>query len=134
MCTHARMPSGSRRNDRASSKSFAVSGSIVYVSSVAEIDPVRDVDRPELVLLERLPVTPLDEQRFEHVLDVVGATEVLLDVRAAATGADDGEIAALEVAGSLQVERDRHAGREVRLADQQLAAAADLDDDAGRLA
>ena len=33
MCTHARMPSGSRRNDRASSKSFAVSGSIVYVSS-----------------------------------------------------------------------------------------------------
>ena len=34
-----------------------------------------------------------------------------------------------EVAEPLRVEHDRHAGREVRLADDQLAAAADLDDD-----
>src|SRR5262245_36320007 len=31
MCTHARIPSGSRRNESASSKSFAVSGSTVKV-------------------------------------------------------------------------------------------------------
>ena len=76
---------------------------------VAQVDAVRDVDRPELVLLERLPVAALDEQRFEHVLDVVGAAEVLLDVRAPAPGANDREVAALEVAGALLVERDRHA-------------------------
>ena len=33
MCTHARIPSASRRNESASSKSFAVSGSTVYVGS-----------------------------------------------------------------------------------------------------
>jgi hypothetical protein len=85
------------------------------------------------VLLERLPVAPLDEQRLEHVLDVVSPAEVLLDVRAAAAGAHDGEVAAFEVAGALLVEHDRNARGEVRLADEQLAAAADLDDDAVRL-
>ena len=74
---------------------------------LAKVDAVRDVDRPELVLFERLPVAAFDEQRLEHVLDVVGATEVLLDVRTPAAGAHDGKVAALEVAGALQIESQR---------------------------
>ena len=73
----------------------------------------------------------LDEQRLEHVLDPPRRPEPALDPRAAAAGADDREVAGLEVADPLRLEHDRHAGREVRLADDELAAAADLDDDAG---
>jgi hypothetical protein len=41
----------------------------------------------------------------------------------------DGEIAGRDVADPFRLQDDRDAGREVRLADDQLAAATDLDDD-----
>jgi hypothetical protein len=78
--------------------------------------------------LERPPCTALDEQRLEHVLDPLGAAEPLDDARAAAPGLDDGQVAGIEVAGTLRVERERDARREVRVADEQPPAAVDLDD------
>ena len=54
-----------------------------------------------------------------------------LDPRAAAAGADEREVARPDASPTaLRVEHDRHARREVRLADDELAARADLDDEA----
>jgi hypothetical protein len=61
---------------------------------------------------------------------VVRRAENVLDLGAAAPRLHDGEIARRDIPDSLRVENQRHTGREVRLADDQLAAATDLDDDA----
>ena len=82
-----------------------------------------------LVRLERLAQPLLGEQPLEHGLDVVRLAEHAVDARAAASGADDGEVARPHVAGLLAVEDERSRRLEVRLADEQLAAALDLDDD-----
>ena len=103
---------------------------------VAQVDPVRNL-RFRVgggVRLERLPRAALDEQRLEHVLDAVGRSEPLLDLRPAAAGAHDREVAVLDVPDPLRVEHDRHAGREVRLTDDEPAATADLDDETGGVA
>jgi hypothetical protein len=70
----------------------------------------------------------VDEQHFEHDLDVLRLTEFALEPRAAAAGAHDDQIAGADVAAALPVDRDRDVRDEVRLADQQLAAPVDLDD------
>ena len=93
MCTQARIPSPSRRNESASSKSFAVSGSIVNVVSSRRSTRPSSVGSGELVRLERGPRAALDEQRLEHVSIRSGAPEHALDPRAAPPEPDDGEVA-----------------------------------------
>jgi hypothetical protein len=70
----------------------------------------------------------VDEQPFEHDLDVLRLAELALELRAAAVGAYDDQIAGADVAAALAIDRDRDVRDEVRLADQQLAALVDLDD------
>ena len=70
------------------------------------------------------------EQGLEDVADPVGRAERALEPRAPPTRVHDGEVARAEVAEPLRLEHDRDARREVRLADDELAAPADLDDDA----
>ena len=88
MCTQARIPSGSRRNESASSKSLAVSGSIVIVGSSRRSTRARlEAGRlGQVVRLELDPRAPLDEQRLEHVLDPLRRAEALHDVRPPAAG------------------------------------------------
>ncbi len=64
---------------------------------------------------------------------MVGAAEDALDLRAAAPARDDRELAPLGASQRLAVEDERNAGREVGLADDELAASRDLDDDPGRI-
>jgi hypothetical protein len=54
----------------------------------------------------------------------------VLDPRASPPAGRDGEIAGPDVSRALAVERQRNPGREVRLADEQLPAPPDFDDDA----
>jgi hypothetical protein len=82
------------------------------------------------VRLERTPRAPLDEQSLEHALDMIRRAENLLDLGAPAARVHDGEIPRRNVPDSFRVENHRHTGGEVRLADDQLPAATDLDDDA----
>jgi hypothetical protein len=79
--------------------------------------------------LERLACAALDKQRLKHVLDAIGGTDPLLELRAAAAGANDGEIAGLDVPDPFRVEHDLDAGREIRVADDQPPAAANFDDE-----
>jgi hypothetical protein len=78
--------------------------------------------------LERRPGPGVDEQRLEDVLDPLRRADDAVDARAALPAGDDGEIAGPGVAGSLAVDDDRHARREVRLAYEQLPAPRELDD------
>jgi hypothetical protein len=71
----------------------------------------------------------LDEQPLEGGLDRRGRSEDALEPRPAASGADDREIARAGVAEPFPVEDDRDPRREVRLADDELAALLDLDDE-----
>src|SRR5262245_55373956 len=66
---------------------------------------------------------------FEHSLDVVRLSQRSFDARASAAGESDDEIAWADVTQTLAVEDERHAGQEVRLADDELAALRNLDDD-----
>jgi hypothetical protein len=68
------------------------------------------------------------QESLEHDLDVFGFPEHALELRPAASRADDGEVAGPRVAQALAVDHERHAGNEVRLADDELAALLDLDD------
>jgi hypothetical protein len=70
----------------------------------------------------------MNEQAFEHDLDVLRLAELSLDPCAASTRADDDEVSGPDVAAALPVDRDRNVRDEVRLADEQLAAPVDLDD------
>jgi hypothetical protein len=70
----------------------------------------------------------VDEQPFEHDLDVLRLAELALELCAASARAHDDQIAGADVAAALAVDRDRDVRDEVRLADQQLAALVDLDD------
>ena len=79
--------------------------------------------------LELDPCPLLDEERLEDVLDPAGASEAAFDLRAPATGPDDCEVARADVAEPLVVEDERDARGEVRVADDELAAPADLDDE-----
>src|SRR6185503_1660002 len=70
------------------------------------------------------------EQPLEHVLDPAGRPEHALDLRAAAAARDDGEFAPLGAPERFAVEGNRRPRREVRLADDELPPAPDLDDGA----
>ena len=71
----------------------------------------------------------MHEQPFQDRLDVVRVAEDPLELRAAASRPDDGEVATSGTSESLAVENERRVGNEVRLADDELAALRDLDDD-----
>jgi hypothetical protein len=70
------------------------------------------------------------EQGLQHVLDPFGRPQRLLEARASAAGGDDGQVAGPDVSQPPLVQRDRDAGREERLADDESPASSDLDDDA----
>ena len=95
---------------------------------VAQVDAVTEIGLRCLVRLEVGANSRVDEQPFEHDLDVLCLAELALEPRAAATGAHDDQVAGADVAAALAVDRDRDVRDEVRLADQQLAALVDLDD------
>ena len=71
----------------------------------------------------------LDQQRLEHVLDPLRRSDDALHARAALAPGHDGEVARSRLPRPLAVDDHRHAGREVRLADEQLPAPGELDDD-----
>ncbi len=96
---------------------------------VAQIDTVVQLRRGCVVGLERDARALLDQQRLEHVLDPRRRPERSLDPRPPAAGAHERELAGSDTAASLRLEHDRHARREVRLADQQPAATANFDDE-----
>ena len=124
-----RIPSPSRRAEIASSKSFAVSGSIVNVDQLAQVDAAFEARLGRLVRLEGSRSAALDEQPLEHGLDRARRAEHTLEPRAPASGAHDGKVAGPRVAEPVPVERERRPGREERLADDELSAPGDLDDD-----
>ena len=77
----------------------------------------------------RAALSPLVEQPLEHGVDVIRGSEDALDAGPAAARADDGEIAGPGVAETVAVDDERHSRLEVRLADDELPAFAQLDDD-----
>ncbi len=80
-----------------------------------------------LVLLDE---ALLLEQRVEDAVDRVGGTELLLQPRAPALRRDDdGQVSRTKLGDPALVEDERDPGREVRLADDEAAPPADLDDD-----
>ena len=88
MCTQARSPSPSRATEIASSKSFAVSGSMVNaVSSRRSTRPSSDGSGRSWG--SNAVRALVDEQRLEDGADVVGAAEDALEPGAAAPGPDD---------------------------------------------
>ena len=95
---------------------------------VAQVGSALEARLRKVVRLEALPQALLDEQRLEDVLDRLGRPDHPLDARPSAALADGDEIAGLGVLQPLPVDRDRSAGDEVRLADEQLAAPTELDD------
>jgi hypothetical protein len=96
---------------------------------VAEVSPPLRRRRRRRVRLELLPCASFDEQSLEDVFDLVRGAEDVDDLRAAASEAGDDEIAGAGRAKILAVEADRRPGREVRVADDELAAPGDLHDD-----
>ena len=105
MCTQARMPSVSRRNESASSKSFAVSGSIVIVEQPAQVDAVVEDRLRQLERLELAERTPLAEQRFEHVLDPLARCRSHARAAPVRGPPHEGEFAGLVTSESLELER-----------------------------
>ena len=122
MCTQARIPSASRRNESASSKSFAVSGSIVNVSrSRRSTRPSRSGSGARAA---RRRARPRSTSRASSTFSIrVAGPSTRSTLRAAAAREHDGEVARLTSRDALRVEHDRDAGREVRLTDDELAAA-----------
>ena len=96
---------------------------------IPEIDATLEQGLRWLVRLELHSGARVHEQPFQHRLDVVRVAEDPLELRAAASRPDNGEVATSGTSESLAVENERRAGNEVRLADDELAALRDLDDD-----
>jgi hypothetical protein len=95
---------------------------------LAEVDTALDARIRRVVRLEAGTRLAVDEEAFEDGLDVGRAAENGLELRAPAAGPDDGEVARAGVAEPLPVEDERRPRDEERVADDELAAAADLDD------
>src|SRR5581483_10032258 len=95
----------------------------------AQVDATVERGRRGVVRLEVDARAALDEQPLEDVLDPRRRAEHALDLRAAAPGADDRELARAEVVPPLRVEDEGNPGREVRLAHDEPAASTDLDDE-----
>ena len=130
MCTHARIPSGSRRNESASSKSLAPSGSIVIVGRS------RRSTRPSRVSAgssygSNSTRAPCSTSSASSTFSIRFALPILRSTRALPRpGRTTARSPALEPAEPLRVEHDRRPRREVRLAGDELAAPGDLDDEA----
>ena len=77
----------------------------------------------------RTVLSPLVEQPLEHGVDVIRGSEDALDASASAARADDSEIAGPSVAETVAIDDDRYSRGEVRVADDELPARAQLDDD-----
>jgi hypothetical protein len=71
----------------------------------------------------------VDEQPFEHGLDVTRPAELAHETRTPATLSDDHQIAGTDIAAPFAVNRDGNVRDEERLADELLAALVDLDDE-----
>jgi hypothetical protein len=98
---------------------------------VAQIDAIRQVRRGRRVRLELRARARVHEQAFQHGEDVLRLTEDTFYVRpAAARNGGDDEVAGAGVTETLAVEHERYARDEEGLADDELAALRDLDDDA----
>jgi hypothetical protein len=72
------------------------------------------------------------EQAFEHGVDRRRLPEHALEPSPAAAGKDDRQVARTGVSEVLSVEDERHSRLEEGVADDELAALRDLDDDAFR--
>jgi len=94
---------------------------------LAQIDAPVERHVRRRIRLELLTSPCLDEERLEHVLDPIGGTERPLDTCAAARTSRDDEIAGSGVE-PFAIEHQRRARSEERLADDELASAAHLDD------
>ena len=96
---------------------------------LAQVDPSvqRGLDRIER--LEAAAFALLHEQRLEHGLDPVRPAENPLEPSPPAPAVDEREVARPRLAASLAVDDHRHARREVRLADEELAASGELYDE-----
>jgi hypothetical protein len=79
--------------------------------------------------LEPAALALLDEQRLEDGLDPVRTAECPFQLGPSPAGTDEREVARARLAAPLAVDRDRRPGREVGLADEQLAPARQLDYD-----
>jgi hypothetical protein len=86
----------------------------------------------KLVRLELRARPVLGEQRLENVLDPSSAAERPFDPGAPAALRNEREVAIVDIVEALRIEDDRDTRREVRLADDELPAAPDLDDQAVR--
>jgi hypothetical protein len=93
---------------------------------VAEVDPPLRCRLGQVDRLQRHPRPALDQQPFEHCLDPARRPEHAFDLRPPATARDHGQVTTIGAVQRLAVEDDRRPRREVRLADDQLAAARDL--------
>jgi hypothetical protein len=95
---------------------------------VAQVGAPLDRRLGRVVRLVALAQALLDEQRLEHVLDLGRRAEHAVDGGPPPHAYGD-EVAFARVAERLAVDDDGHAGLEVRLADDELPAPRELDDD-----
>ena len=93
----------------------------------AQVDAPFLRERRRIVGLEAGQLALLHQQRLEHRLDPVSPPEHALQPRPATAGADEREVAGPRLAAAALVEHDGHAGREVRLADEELSPPGQLD-------
>src|SRR6266511_3960618 len=96
---------------------------------LAQVDAVGEILRGRRVGLELGARAGVDEQPFEDGFDVVRLSEHTFEPRAPTAGADDGEISGACVTEALAVEDEGDVRNEERLADDELPALPDLDDD-----
>ena len=96
---------------------------------LAEVDAAVEARGRRVVRLEVRPRPLLLEQRLEDVREPVCRPERLLEPGAPSPRGDDGKVAGPDVAEPALVQRERHAGREVRLADEEAPAPSNLDDE-----
>ena len=96
---------------------------------VAEVDATVERRLGRVVLRERLAQALVLEQPLQDALDRLHRPQRAFEPRPTPAGHDHRELARPHLPEPLAVDHDRHAGREVRLAEEELPAAAKLDDD-----
>ena len=134
MCTHTRQCSSPRTSHEiASSKSRAVTGSMVKVASAREVAP-GDVGRPRVLggaldpRRERAPQAAIEHQRLDDVARDVGAPEHARDLVAPALGVGMQQSQAPGARVARALDRRAPAALEERLADEEAAALLEQDD------
>ena len=131
MCTHARIPFGLAPERERVVEVLRRVGVDRVRRQVAQVDAARSGSRSGGSCGSNGCRAPCSTSSASRTFSIrVGRPERSLDVRAAAPGRTTARSPGLEVAEPLRLEHDRHARREVRLADDELPAPADLDDDA----